>query len=370
MDARLAYPDFDPRAVPPTPEPPPPRSVALRKLGVLRRSLGWGQFAGWARHAFEAARRLHAARPIDAVWAIHGDDSCHEIAHRLRRSAGVPWVADFKDPWSFGYSPLAARVQRRATARRLASARTVTETCAAQAEADGREFGVDARVVYSGYDAELMAAARPASPGDGFAVTYLGSVGGAHDVRLLPGLFRELDRRGLLARGGAPGLRLHQYAPVAGELAAVLAPAGCADAVVDHGRVPRPQAFSLMKGSDALLVFPITRFPGKFVGLKELESMASGTPVLILGEPLQELRPVIEGCPQVRVVRNAAEGATFLEMECRAVLEGGRSSARGAVNAPPLAEFTWPVQAAVLSDLLARRRSAAPRRSGPTAAGA
>ena len=41
----------------------------------------------------------------------------------------------------------------------------------------------------------------------------------------------------------------------------------------------RSRAFSLMRGSDVLLLFPLTIGPGRFVGVKELEYFASGTPV-------------------------------------------------------------------------------------------
>jgi hypothetical protein len=350
IDGRLANPAFDPAARPPTTAAAPPRNAAWRKLHTLRNTLGWGCVGSWARQAYAAARLLHARRPIDVVWAIHGDDSSHEIAHRLRRSLGIPWVADFKDPWGSRFSPSGLGIARRVTARRLSSAAALTETCAAQAEIDGRDFGRPAHVVYSGYDAELMASVAPERPGAAFCVAYLGTIASPHDVRLLPGTFEELRRRGRLENGA---LELHQYSHPQGQLRQQLASVGCADLVRDHEPVPRARAFALMRGADVLLVFPMTQGRGRYMGLKEIESVASGSPLLVLGEPLAELEPLLRSCPQVCIARERGQAADFLEQELRRAREGTRSPTRAEVNHPALQEFTWLAQARRLSQVLA-----------------
>jgi hypothetical protein len=347
IDGRLASPDFDPHAVPPLTAMKSRRSVPWRRLQTFRGVVGWGSVGAWARNAFEAARRLHARRPIDVVWPIHGDDSSHEIAHQLRRQLGIPWVADFKDPWSFGYSRPAVPIVRRITARRLGSAASVTETCAWQADADRRDFGRPTHVVYSGYDAELMAEIEPERPSAAFCIAYLGTIARIHDVRLLPGLFQALHRRGALANGA---LELHQYSRPTGQLRQQLTSVGCADAVRDHEPVPVSRAFALMRGADVLLIFPQTRLSGRGVGLKEIECVASGTPVLVLGEPLEELLPLFQACPQVRIARDVSAAADFVEQELARARE--ERSSRAGVNQPPLREFTWTSQASKLSQIL------------------
>ncbi len=350
IDGRLVRPDFDPHSQPPTTEPPPPDFKPLRKLRTLKRMLRWGQLEGWARLAYAAAERLHRERPIRVAWAIHGDDSSHAIAYRLRRRLGVPWIADFKDPWDAYYRGLALSLQRRMTARRLRTARAVTETCGAQANADKREFSVPTHVVYSGYDAELMASAEPERPGDGFCIAYLGGFGSPlHNRDLLPAIIEELKRRGSLERFG---MSLHQYGRTPSQFLPLLERLGCSSMVRGHDRVPRSRAFGLMRGADALLLFPMTKARGKGLGLKEIEYLASGTPVLILGEPLEELRPLIEHSPQARIATTAAAGADFLETEALSVESSGRSVTRRGVNPPVLREFTWREQAERLSRLL------------------
>lgn len=347
LDGRLADPAFDPEIVPPTSSMKPPRT-RFRRLQTFRSMLGWGAMGMWARHAYGAARRLHARRPIDVVWPIHGDDSCHEIARQLQKRAGIPWVADFKDPWSNLYSQAGVGVARFVHARRLRSAVALTETCAAQGEADQREFSLPFHTVYSGYDAELMASVRPERSGAGFCIVYTGAIGLPHDLRLLPGLFAELRKRGLTK----DALELHQYARPSGQLRRQLEAVGCAEIVRDHDRVPRERAFALMRGADALLIFPATNARGRSIGLKEIESAASGTPMLVLGQPLAELDPVFRACPNVQIALDAVEGADFLEQEVRELRERGSSSRRAAVNHPALRDFTWVTQAEKLSAVL------------------
>lgn len=348
IDGRLVDPRFDPRRDLPTTEPPAAAAALLRKLSTLRNTLDAGPYPGWARRAYAAAAMLHRERRIDAVWAIHGDISCHAVAYWLRSRLGIPWVADFKDAWNKYHSRLGQPFQRFAMQRRLRSAACLTETCRAQAKSDASEFGRPAHVVYSGYDDRLMDAAEPKRPAEDFCVTYMGSFGASHDLSLLAGTFAALRRR---ASREASGITLHQYAPIP-QFAAHLDPVGLGDIVRSHGRVPRSLAYSIMRGSDVLLLLPMTNPEFQHVGLKEMEYIASGTPVLVLGEPLEEFASIMAEAPHVRVVHDAEEAAIFLEEEARAFRHGGRSSARCEVNGPWVVEFTWPAQAQRLSDVL------------------
>lgn len=323
-------------------------SVLVHRLQTLRHTLGLGPYATWAELAISAGEALHGSRPLDVIWAIHGDDSSHATAHALHRRTGVPWIADFKDPWDIFHSRLALPFQRFATERRLATAHALTETCGAQAEADHRRFGRPAHVIYSGFDRALMASVEPVHPGRGFAISYMGSLGGAHDPKLLSEVIAELARRGSLERFE---IEIHQFGPRE-QLSGVLEAVGCAGVATGHGRVERAKAFAAMRGSDMLMIFPITAARGKLVGLKEIESFASGTPVLVFGEPLAELVPVIEACPQVHVIRSAAQGADAIEAEARARHEGRPSPTRAPLNPAAVDPFDWSVQAGRLSQVL------------------
>lgn len=91
-------------------------SALLRARGGAasgRRSGGWfaslralsdwwllpDSYAGWARRASEAAHARLVRGGIDALLTTSPPDSVHLAGGELAARHGVPWIADFRDPW-------------------------------------------------------------------------------------------------------------------------------------------------------------------------------------------------------------------------------------------------------------------------------
>ncbi len=55
---------------------------------------------GWYPFAVFAGRRTLRARRFDAIVSSSFPITAHLVARRLHRSAGLPWVAEFRDPWT------------------------------------------------------------------------------------------------------------------------------------------------------------------------------------------------------------------------------------------------------------------------------
>lgn len=77
----------------------------------LPRKLGLTPFAGfflrpdknilgWVPSAARAARRLAAEQRIDVIYTSVGPFSSVLLGSRLKRRLGIPWVVDFRDPWT------------------------------------------------------------------------------------------------------------------------------------------------------------------------------------------------------------------------------------------------------------------------------
>ncbi|MHC4713028.1 MAG: glycosyltransferase, partial [Planctomycetota bacterium] len=56
--------------------------------------------ATWAKAALPAARRLHAREPFDCVYTSVQPWSAGLVGLSLKRQVGLPWVSDFRDPWT------------------------------------------------------------------------------------------------------------------------------------------------------------------------------------------------------------------------------------------------------------------------------
>lgn len=73
----------------------------------LRRCAGWAQSllyfpddtVGWVPFALEKALALHMRRPFDVIYTTHPPRAAHLVGMLLKLLCGVPWVAEFRDPW-------------------------------------------------------------------------------------------------------------------------------------------------------------------------------------------------------------------------------------------------------------------------------
>lgn len=56
-------------------------------------------YVGWIPFATRAAAGLCREEPFDLVYSTSPPDSSHLVARSISRRFGLPWVADFRDPW-------------------------------------------------------------------------------------------------------------------------------------------------------------------------------------------------------------------------------------------------------------------------------
>ena len=129
---------------------------------------------GWYPFAVRAGRRALREGRFDAVFSSSFPITAHLVGRRLHRDSGLPWVAEFRDPWTDVIAdgePRKAREVARERSIVVEATRvvTVSEAWAALFRGKGAR---DVGVVTNGYDAADLA---PGRPPDGIVVTYLGS---------------------------------------------------------------------------------------------------------------------------------------------------------------------------------------------------
>jgi glycosyltransferase involved in cell wall biosynthesis len=64
-----------------------------------------GPDSGWYRPALHTARRLIREESIAAIFSSSPPTVSHRIALRLSEEWNLPWMADFRDPWSPSFRP-------------------------------------------------------------------------------------------------------------------------------------------------------------------------------------------------------------------------------------------------------------------------
>lgn len=275
-------------------EKPKNYPVWLRKFFTLKQLLqGWGPWTHWGHRALASLIKLNDEDKIDIVWATFGDETTHEVAHQFSEKTGVPWVADFKDPWDLGVEGIAKKTRLVHTRRRLQNCLSITENCSLQATADEKTFGRSCYVIPHGFDEKAMDAApsKKCDKSDRFELHYFGALGSRHNWPLLIELFKKIDSSPIKGK-----IVFHWFGFVASEIRHEIQKAGLDSYFIISDVLPQNEAFALMKGCPLLFLMPQHNKKGEggAVGMKELEYIASANHIFCLGKMHQQTKQLIE----------------------------------------------------------------------------
>ena len=272
-------------------------SRAVHRLGMhaLATRLEWlipmDGFAGWTPMAIAAAEALLRQNPRpELIYTTSYPFSVHLVGWWLKKRHGIPWVADFRDPWTtneryieyLGLEPVTRWklwVDRHLETAMVQAADVITVVVDQHRQDLIERFGVPphkVHTIFNGYDEEDFSAfPYPMAPAsDMFRVTFFGRF----FRKLNPGAFLDMLRlflgrcpqpqsvRFRIVGEGSQWLRdrLDQYGDMAEHFE-----------LMDY--VPHAQVPGLMQQSSVLLIiFPR---PWSITG-KIFEYMRSGLPVL------------------------------------------------------------------------------------------
>jgi glycosyltransferase involved in cell wall biosynthesis len=270
------------------------RRAVTAMLTLPDREVSWLVPAVW-----KAWRHARHSRP-DVIYSSGPPFTAHVVALVLSRLIGVPWVADFRDPWArapwredrFEFERRAWAVFERQVVMRADRVVFVTATNRDDfGTAYGPQVAQRFALISNGCDASEFEGLQRRGAGP-FVLLHAGSLYGARNPA---GLLRavaaaiengDLDpaafRLRFLGRIGIPGLNLPE---VAREL-------GLGDVVEFVNHVPRRDSLQQMVDASALLVVqPVTTVS---IPAKLYEYMASGRPILALAQPGGETAELVE----------------------------------------------------------------------------
>ena len=245
-------------------------------------------YVGWAGKARVVAERRIAQGGIDAILSSSPPDSAQLAAQSLAHASGLPWVADFRDPWvglSFRkpitpWHGAQLRAQEAGVLRGadlvLAASRTHHDALAARRDSPRRLLFLP-----NGFEPG-PAAASPSAPSEPrvFRIVFTGMLSLMEDAGTLLEAVREvLD--------GEPGARADVRVELAGpyddEWPRRAEALGLAGVVRLPGPLPHAETRALQRDADVLILWKPrgegfrTMVPGK-----TYEYLDSGRPVLAL----------------------------------------------------------------------------------------
>jgi len=132
---------------------------------------------GWVRRAVKLGSRLLETGEYDAVISTSPPISCHLIAKELVHRTGLPWIADFRDPWTSytienWYSDAEMIDRARALLEAIRSG-AASITGANESIVDYLGGGV---AIPTGFDPHLARLWRPPEKSDRFVIGVLGTI--------------------------------------------------------------------------------------------------------------------------------------------------------------------------------------------------
>jgi hypothetical protein len=263
--------------------------------------------------------RVFAAHGVDAIVSTSPPPTAHLVAAAAARRLQVPWVADYRDPWSQRSAwrrawPLAG-VEARLERHTLSQAAHVVTVSAPIADKLRTLLGRPVTVVPNGYDpVDRETAAVDPLPiaADRFTVVHTGTLtNGSRDPGLL---FAALDA--LVARGDLPIAALEvwfvgRHPDVARRTAArwpALAPA-----IHYAGAVPRAAALDAQRRATVLVALgsPDAAYDGD-VPTKVFEYLDARRPILAIASHQSALAALLDVTRGGRVATTAAEAEAAL----------------------------------------------------------
>ena len=337
------------------------RPAAGRLLGLRLPVDGWLPFFLWSYpRIVREARRI---RP-DAVWSTGDPWSGLVITGMLCRKLRIPWIADFRDPWTIcrvrsrGRGQIVRALDRRFEGRVLREADVVLFQ-ARETERRYRErfaeLGLRATTITNSFDEALLAdpvfegESPPPGPGDGLRIGFFGR-------------FREMSPAGpvidALAEAArrrpelAAAVHVHSFGPLNAEDRSRAEARGLADRFHAEEPVPLEQALSALRRFDILL---LSTHPDRdeIIPAKLLEYLAAGRPILSLSPNPEVARILEETGAGVQVPPDDAAGLADLLVRCvRAKRQGDRLPIPFARDRERVAAYEARATTRQLADLL------------------
>ena len=244
---------------------------------------------GWMPFALKAGLRLIKKTKIEAIFTSGPPHSVHLTGLALRRFTGVPWLADFRDPWTdinyyheLPHTSFANKIDtglERIVLRNADKITTVSPSWRQLLASKTKAAAHKTMVVQNGYDETDFQGKQPSISEAEFVVSYIGSLYASRNPVVLWDALSQLKTVGAI-----PDLRLRLVGTIDKVVQQSIRDHDIADLIELEGYVQHERAIRVMQES-TLLLLVIEAFKenaGMITG-KLYEYLAAGRPVLAIG---------------------------------------------------------------------------------------
>ncbi|MFZ3013948.1 MAG: glycosyltransferase [Nitrospira sp.] len=254
---------------------------------TIARNLGIDASVGWFKAAERACSSL-SSKDVDLILASGAPFGVFRVVQQLSSRLGRPYVLDYRDLWTENAHK--TRSSRPATIREEASllkgCAAVTIVSPSWGMALDRRYSIGAKlhVVSNGYDSDEMATVQPYDFGH-CAFVYTGNF--YPPKRVISPFLAALKRLKESLNQSSGRWYFHYYGGQEDHVREEADRFGLNDRIVLHGRVPRREALSAVKGATLAVVITSINEESSLedkgiVTGKIFEAIGLGTPVLLI----------------------------------------------------------------------------------------
>jgi len=243
----------------------------------------------WVKPSVRYLKKYLREHPVDAVISTGPPHSMHLIAMKLKEELGVPWIADFRDPWTeidyydeLHLTRWADRKHHRLEREVLTQADKVVTVAPDGAKRLGRLGNRHVRVIFNGFDRDDDAATK-ASRSEKFSITYLGVLSKIQNPEMLWEAIGELVKEN---DGFAHQLQINMIGQIDSSVVKAIEQQGLSQYVTYSPYIPHEQVSAVHRSSTLLLLLLMPDSEPRAKGLltgKLFEYLASGRPILCIG---------------------------------------------------------------------------------------
>ncbi len=245
--------------------------------------------ASWIRPCIQAIIAYLEEHDADVIISTGPPHSCHLIAEHIKRAhADIPWIADFRDPWSgganFGVLPLTSWGKRRhmrlerSVLRHADCILTVSWTWQQQLADLGAKRTA---LITNGFDPADFTDEPSNTASDKFIISHVGTLFSDRSATVFWETLREiLTERPTLRET----LRVRLIGRISEEIHSIIESYGLTDIVELVGTISPRSAISEMQSADLLLlvVNKSIDYQGR-IPAKIYEYIAAAKPILVIG---------------------------------------------------------------------------------------
>ena len=243
----------------------------------------------WVKPSVRYLKSYLKEHLVDAIISTGPPHSMHLIAMKLKEELGIPWIADFRDPWTeidyyddLHLTRWADRKHHRLEREVLEKADKVVTVAPDGAKRLGRLGNRNVRTIYNGFDRDDDAQ-TPVSLSDTFTLTYLGVLSKIQNPEQFWQVLGELVKED---EEFSKKLKIKLIGQIDNSVIRSIEEQGLSGYVALSPYVPHDQVSEVHRSSTLLLLFLMPDSEPRAKGLltgKLFEYMASGRPILCIG---------------------------------------------------------------------------------------